>query len=387
MLLSTVASAADDKTITVWYYKQNLGPLLESTFASLSKKLNIKITQSFLTTHDLKTALIKSSVQGQGPDLVLAPSDFISERNAIDLSNVSKNQFPTLKNANAWKSVTSEGQLMGVPLLLGNHLVLYYNKSLVKKPMSSWEEFIAYRKSRPTEEHGPIGWNFGEMYWFIAFSTMFNDEVFVPGKINLNTKGAAQTLSFLKTIVDEGVIKTECGSNCGFADFVEGRRPYSLNGDWAYRDFSSSLKDNLGIAKLPTWKGKAMHSYFSSVAWIFPNDSLNSSKKSKLIAIVNETLKMDFQKSIFEEIKVMPVMLQNDKKFIQARSGIFVDLLNGLEGARPIPVVPSTSASWAGLKKGFDFFWSTKSPPERAAMVMQRVADRELMLIKQRSKR
>lgn len=393
MILSTVVSLSfssislgeekQSPSITIWYYKQNLEPLFDQTFKRLSTELGVTINYSFLATHDLKTSLIKSSLQGQGPDLVLAPSDFIAERDIVKFSEVDPKLFPKMKNNLALSTVKVSNKIFGVPMVVGNHLVMYYNKNLVSKPMSSWEEFIQYSQQSQNPDKGIIGWNFGEMYWFIAFSTLFDDEVFLPNqKINLNTKGVQDTLTLLKLLVDNQVIKTECGFPCGYADFLEGRKPYSINGDWAHRDFSKHFKEDLGVVSLPTWRGKSMDSYMSSVTWLFPNQSLDGDKKKILAKIVNETMKVEFQTAVYEQLALMPTQLYGNKDFLDKQSQSFKDLIERLKSARPIPADVTTSASWAGLKKGFDYFWSTRSTTERAAKVMQRVGERELQIKK-----
>ncbi|AWB66054.1 hypothetical protein C2869_06200 [Saccharobesus litoralis] len=385
LMIAVFSHAAEQPKIKIWYQKEQAAAVFfEQQMQIASEKLGIEIELTYLRTTDLKTALVKALMQNTPPDLVLAPSDFISDRNIMGFSQVNPNDFALEPIANnVWLTVTANQHIYGIPLSVGNHLVMYYNRDLVQQPIKNWAQLKSKTAEIRAKGVEPIGWNYNEMYWFFAFTTAFDANIVGETQVYLNTPAMAQALRFYRSLEEQNIIDRNCDYDCSFKRFMEGKVAYSINGDWAFKDFKQALGEKLGVSQLPYIDDKPMKAYFSSICWLFPNQSHNSSKRLALTKLVNYTLAPTFQEKMSIELGAISVLSQIQAESGQQLSAQYQALVSQLSQSIPIPPQPSISAAWSGMRKGFDLYWRTKVSAERAAKVMQIVAERELVILNQ----
>ena len=370
------------KPIVIWHQKEQATIFLKHELESLADKMGFKVQVIYMPTNDLKSALIKSIIQKTPPDIVLAPSDFINYRKFLSLSKINLNEFNFSDISEQSKqTVSSNDQLYGIPLLIGNHLILYYNKKYVSAPATTWEKIQQQNIHFKKIMVNPIGWNYQETYYFLPFLSAFNASPTQNNTITINSKEMSTAMTFYKKLSTSGFINKNCDYDCCFKYFIQGKYAYAINGDWAYAEFKKALGGNLGVTKLPSINGKAMKSYVTSISWIFPNNSLQGHHKEHIKAIIELSLSEYFQYQLYKKFSITPAIQKVQDKIKQKEKQDYSIILQLLHNSVVITPRPELSAAWLALQKGFDYFLSVNIKANKVVKLMQKSAQRELKLI------
>ncbi len=125
------AAIAHPQQITIAFSLENYD--FSQFFGEFTGQTGIDVGFAKVSTSDMKMEVLTMADRRSLPDAIIIPGDMLG----LDVAAYS--EVP-----DAW--ITSgleqdkkalgmvDGQLVGIPLIAGNHLVLYYNKSLVEAP-------------------------------------------------------------------------------------------------------------------------------------------------------------------------------------------------------------------------------------------------------------
>lgn len=371
--------AAQENTLTVWHQKENASELIHNILQPVAEKHKRELKVVYLATNELKSGLITSIVNNSAPDVALIPSDFFGESKNYRPAAIPNNVQKQYALANQyWQLTQVDGEVLGVPLFVGNHMVMYYNKSLVDQPATSLDGMLEQQKSLP-EDVSLIGWNYGELYWFIHFMTVFNAYPIVNGEVKLDTPEMAAALKYYRSLSLNEVVSDECDYTCAFGQFGDGKFAYVLNGDWAYRGLKDLLGGNLGISLLPAVGDTAMQSYFSAVALMYPGRGKDAELSKIDLDVLNALNSYDAQMKMFAQFGLIPANARHRKQLFAQAGADYQPIIESLDNANPLPSNAAMSAVWVGLRKGFDYYHGTNVDAQRAVQIMQTVANRELV--------
>jgi len=92
----------------------------------------ITITTAPQEHYDLKAELIKRSGKKRLPDAFIAPADYTTIQ-SINLLPMTKDWLSPDTSVAALQTVTRNEQILAIPLIAGNHLVLYFNRSAIEQ--------------------------------------------------------------------------------------------------------------------------------------------------------------------------------------------------------------------------------------------------------------
>jgi hypothetical protein len=84
------------------------------------------------------------------------------------------------------------------------------------------------------------------------------------------------------------------------------------------------------------------------------------------------------QSLLFEATGMLPAIRHLRNPVLQSESSDFVTIANVIENGIKLPSTPAMSATWAGLRKGFDYYHSNDVSETQATIIMQRVSERQL---------
>jgi maltose-binding protein MalE len=364
--------------IVVWHQKNGATPFLEAMLAPVAEAYSMELSVTYISTTNLKTALIKAVINKNEPNIALIPSDFFGEHRTLRLQPISEELKNKVKlDRKTWEFATVENVVYGIPLAVGNHLMMYFNKDHVKTPISDWQSLIEQSNKMP-EGKRLIGWNYNELYWFINFIPMFGDSPVNSGKINLEQPAVANALKFYKGLNESNVIDRSCEYACSLKRFEQSDISYLISGDWAYKELKHKMGDSLGITTLPAYKEVPMKSFYSALALIFPGDQ--QSEKEKVInhKLAQILISNQVQSRLFDETGMLPASLDLRKIGLQVNSSDFETISTIIENGIELPSTPTMSAAWAGMRKGFDFYHSNDVSATQASKIMQQAAERQL---------
>lgn len=198
---------------------------------------------------DFQTA----SLAGSAPDLLWTVNDHTGPFTTADIIQPVGNLFNLKKYVDAaLAAVTLKGKVWGIPISNGNHLMLLYNKSLIKTPPATTTQLLALAGKMPEGVY-PLVYNQTEPFWLVPWLGGFKGAVFAKDGVTptLNTPQMVATLKFLKSLKDKKMVPTESDYNGADTLFKEGKAAMIINGDWSLGAYKDALKDNLGVARIP----------------------------------------------------------------------------------------------------------------------------------------
>lgn len=162
VLPSIAASAAPPATLTL----EVVHSLDHREFPSLIKAFEgnspHQVNIQRIDPDELKSRLLIYAENGKLPDVIIAPSDFLGFHRHLSLSPINPEWITMPIDESVRQSASIDGELFGVPILSGNHLVLYSNQNLTGEIKPSWENMLDRPEQLPSEIDW-LGWSFMEM--------------------------------------------------------------------------------------------------------------------------------------------------------------------------------------------------------------------------------
>lgn len=208
--------ASDAQEVTVWYYWENEGHQLvlnEVIQDYNASQDNYEVTAKYVPFADFKKQLSIGASADELPDIAILDSpdhaSYVEMGIFEDLTgkfNVDNYYEGTVN------SCTVDGKLYGVPLG-ANCLALYYNEDMLNeagcKAPQTWDELKETAKALTKDSVTGF-----------AMCSVQNEEGtfnFVPwlwsagaGSYEIDSEGGIRALTFIQSLVDEGVMSKEC---------------------------------------------------------------------------------------------------------------------------------------------------------------------------------
>lgn len=369
-LFSSLSYAADIKFVFTHESKR-----FEQLIEKFAEKEKIKIEKVWSAQGDLRVNLLELIEKGDAPDVVLIPSDHIGLHHLMNYSEI-ESSLRINERRHAPQNKLTELKKYGVPVIQGNHLMLYYNKQLVKKPAENWRMLAEQQKSLGLP--AIVSWSYEEMYWLAPFVGAYGGQLMSNGNISLATPAMAKALNFYKKLKDDGLVKAACAYECSKSAFLSGEVPYTINGDWALKEFEQKFGQQLGIAVLPLIENETRPtSFYATHDLAFPNDSLNGEKREALLKLLAYFQSAEAQEWIWEEMRVLPVEKSTLDKVSTGANELEQQMILALEDAVAMPENSNMSIVWSALRKGFLRHQAGVMNAEDSAKLMQRIADKQ----------
>lgn len=359
-------------TITIAYGLENYN--FDKLFNQFTQETGIKIQVAAFKNNALKAELLQRSNINQLPDVVIVPADFLGLK-SINYSPIPESLLSKNISTDTKSSTKIGNRFFGIPIISGNHLVLYYNKALTPKPAKSWKEL-----TQQTALYGKpiIAWSYHEMYWFIAFVGSFNAMPLKHGKINFQTSGMMSAMKWYKSLSDTKIIDTTCTYTCATNAFLDGNLNYTINGAWAFQQFTDKLGENLGVSTLPTYQGRQMMPYFSSHVIAFPNNALKNENAKSLIAFAKFFQQQEIQEHMWQDMKVLPSNSIVQEKIKLSNTPNIKPILLQLDNAIAMPNEHEMAIVWEAMLKGMNRYLAGVLNEKKATEYMQYISEKSL---------
>ncbi len=222
---------------------------------------NVTITVVNKDVEALREDFLTSSLAGNAPELLWTVADhvgpFTASNTIMPLGDLvdSASYLP-----NSIDAVTADGQLWGVPISYGNHLMLYWNKDLVADWPADSAAMIGAAKAHTDAAAGDYGlvFNQTESFWLVPFLGGFGGSVFAEDGVTptLNTEAMVKALTFMHDLkYKDGVMPAEADYNVADGLFKEGKAAMIVNGDWTLGAYADLFGEKLGVGPLPPLVG------------------------------------------------------------------------------------------------------------------------------------
>lgn len=301
---------AQEPELELWH-SQQAGYVIDEVIARFNQEGNHSVRVTQIEPGKIKADLLLAAQAKGLPDLMLIPSDFIGLYRQMTLAPLPAEWFSPTLMASALRYVTLDGQRWGMPMMQGNHLMLFYNKKLVSTPVTQWQQLAAITPALKAKGVYPVSWPYHDMYYFAAFLHTFGGSPVTEGRITLDTPAMVQALEAYRTVASEQWIDPDCDYDAALARFNEGKSAYLINGDWAFNDLVKNMGDQLGVALLPHWQTRPMHSMSGAYVmgasrWAMDDEDRQPVIKALMAFIQRE----DIQQFIYRQGALLPVNQQ-----------------------------------------------------------------------------
>lgn len=343
------------------------------------------------SVEDLRQNTQTAYMGGQGPDVVLSPFDHVGPFSIMGLAQpldelMSQDMKDKYIEA-ALPGMSLNGNMYGVPVTMGNHLMLMYNKNIVDEAPETMSELIETAKANTVDEDGDglvdkygLAYNLNEPFWWAAFHGGFDgwvfDEEYSP---TLNTEATVDSLEFVHSLkFEHKIVPKESDYDLMDSLFKEGNAAFIINGDWSIEGYKNAENIDLGVAPIPRFEktGKYGQPMTSGKGFIV----MSELPEQKQIAVIKF---IDFMTSTAaQELYVNNNFLPSNNKAYGLPQIQNDPIMKGsaeqLRNGRAMPVVPEMRGIWDAVRPALQSVMSDNLTPEAAAKQMQEEAEENI---------
>ncbi|TDO73360.1 carbohydrate ABC transporter substrate-binding protein (CUT1 family) [Halanaerobium saccharolyticum] len=366
-----------------------LDPLIKK-FQAKYPKITVERTHSG-SVEDLRQNAQTAYMGGKGPDVVWSPFDHVGPFSIMGIAQpLDKLMSEEMKNKyidSALPGMSLHGKTYGVPVTMGNHLMLMYNKNIVDEAPKTWPELIEVAKENTVDKDGDglmdkygLVYNLNEPFWWVAFHGGLGgwvfDEEYNP---TLNTEPTVDALKFVHDLkYKHQIVPKESSYDIADSLFKEGNAAFIINGVWALGGYQENENIDLGVAPIPKFKetGKYGQPMTSGYGLIMFSD-LPEQKQIAVIKFIDFMTSTAAQE-LFVENNFLPSnkqayglpQIQNDP--------IMRGSARQLRLGRPMPIVPEMRGIWDAIRPALQSVMSDDLAPEAAAEQIQKQAEKNI---------
>ncbi len=345
--------------------------------SALAEQSGLTVNSVLVDQKALKVRLVQNTSTSTSTDVVIVPADHLGLDKYANYSVIPDSLIADTTDKRTLETAKLNNTLLGIPIIQGNHLLLFYNKQFVKEPIENWQDIYQIQSSLP-EKVKLVTWSFMEMYWFIPFLSAFNGDLIVDNHVQLNTPAMQLALKFVWDLNKQNLVDGQCDYTCSNNAFKAQQAAFIIDGAWALKTYEQALGDSLAVQQLPKLNGEYMQPYYSTFVLAFPNDGLNGVNKDNLIKFAKLVQAEKFQTLVWQKLQDIPVnteVLNN----LKAQQGTELStLIDAIQFTKPMPSTASMIIVWEVLNKGFIRYGSGALTAEQAGLFMQGLAERSI---------
>ncbi|MBW7476908.1 extracellular solute-binding protein [Paenibacillus oenotherae] len=364
------------REMTIWHEFDGPGDtsieVLEEICRLYSERHDINVTPEVMNIAELGTALGNVRKTGKGPQLAFVPSDMITYNKVGLYSLVPEELYGGLMSDASLATMQFDGGQYGVPVLLGNHLVCYYNKEIYEEAPLTWESIEAQADNLLESGIKPFGADLSQAYVFIAYLTAFGGWPLKDGRPNLATEEMEQALAFLNNQTASGRIISLDGATELLEQFIAGKIGAIISGEWIFNHLSRNMEGRLGVGQLPSIRGNPSVSMTSSIGLVFPNHSLESEYGEDIKSFVRFMLSEECQLLWANRVQRIPANTEILEKLEAAGSPNKRMLISLLKHCHSMPVSPFMIIVWIAIACALEVL-KTEGPERALDLIDQKL--------------
>ncbi|NPC91721.1 extracellular solute-binding protein [Bacillus sp. WMMC1349] len=358
---SKKTGSSDGKKVLTVSVEEKYKDYIEKIKTDFEKKNDVTVEIVEKPMFDQLEALPLDGPAGNAPDVMLAAYDRIGglghqghllEMKPSDTKNFGDKEM---------KQVTVDDKVYGSPLVIET-LVLYYNKDLLKKAPTTFQEL----ESLTDDKRFAFASEKGKSTAFLAKWTDFymsygllagyggyaiGDNGSNPEDIGINNKGSVEgveyAMKWFKNHWPKGMQDNTSAANFIQQTFIKGKAAAVIDGPWAAAEYKKA-KVNYGIAKIPTLpNGKEYAPFAGGKGWVASNYTKEPELAKKWLEYAsNEKNAYAF----YEETNEVPAHLEARKKAGKQNNELASAVIKQYETATPTPNIPEMAEVWKGAE-------------------------------------
>ncbi|MBN1565771.1 MAG: maltose ABC transporter substrate-binding protein [Anaerolineae bacterium] len=241
--------SAQDVTLTLWVYDDGRLEVLTQLGEAFEEEYGVAVSVEVVDLSEIRTSMTLGAASGEGPDMIIIPHDNLGplvengSAAVIDLGDNAENFLP-----NAIDGFTYNGELYGLPLAVEN-IGFFRNTDLVPEAPATWAEVAEicqalYDEGKVDSAIGfpDLTYNIYPLYTSFGGYIFGRDDTgnFTVDDFGLNNEGMVQGLTWVKSLVDAGVVSENVDWEASHVMFETGRSAFIMTGPWAVNRFETA---------------------------------------------------------------------------------------------------------------------------------------------------
>lgn len=385
-----------EEEVTIKYWESIDASLDEELTEGLIEKFeakypNITVEATHLGVEDLRQNTQTAYMGGEGPAVVLSPFDHVGPFSIMGLAEPLDNLMSQPMKEKyidaALPGMSLNGKSYGVPLTMGNHLMLMYNKNMVDEAPETWDELIEVAKEQTVDEDGDglpdqygLAYNLNEPFWWVSLHGGLDGWVFDENyNPTLNTEATVDALQFVHDLkFKHQIVPKEADNQMTDSLFKDGDVAFIINGVWAIGSYRDAENIDLGVAPIPKFEKTGNY-----------GQPMTSGKGFIMIKGLSEQEQIAAMKFIDFMTNVAAQELFVDNNFLPSNREAYQlpqiqndPVMKGssqaLRHGRAMPVVPEMRGVWDAIRPALQSIMSDDLTPEEAAEQMQNEAEENI---------
>jgi arabinogalactan oligomer / maltooligosaccharide transport system substrate-binding protein len=344
--------------LNIWHEFDGKGDtsieVLEQLCRQYSSEFGIPVIPKVMNISILTAGLQQIKTAGAGPQMALVPADMAGYGEGAMYSEIPEKfwSMSGFSDKDIRYSMRSNDKQYGIPILKGNHLVLYCNSEIYPEAPASWEAIEQQAEELMAKGIVPVATDLADPYCFIPFLTAFGGWPLKEGKPDLSTPEMEAALRFVQRQTAQGVLGSFQGSTELLDRFFAGEVGAIICGEWIYNYLDLHMRDRLLVGALPTIIGNPAVSMASSIGLVFPQNSLESEQSDELLSFAAYLLSESSQREWAERVQRIPVHTGVLEDIRVTASPVRATLISCLESARNMPIEPVMRDVWDAISAG-----------------------------------
>jgi maltose-binding protein MalE len=327
-------------------------PVVEAAAQAFTAATGSPVTVELMEYGEIRNNVADAAPAGEGPDLFIGAHDWTGELARagviapLNLQGRDDEFFPVTIDA-----FTYEGNLYGLPLVIGEVVGLFYNKALVPEPPGDFEALRATCDGLgyPTADGAPclaipVGEPFHEFPFLAGFGGYifgFENGTYDVTDVGLDSAGAIEGATFLNSLYRDGYADGAVDYSAMADLFNQGAVPFMWTGPWQVEAVEAAGID-YGVAQLPAMGGTTPRSFVGVQGFFLNSFSENATQA--------ETFLLEYIASTETMVQLSaatsrPPALRSAFDATGQDPNLVAFAESGIAGI-PLPNIPETDAAW-----------------------------------------
>lgn len=327
-------------------------------------------------TEELREDFQTASIAGAAPELLWTVNDHAGPFTAAGIIQ----PIGDLYNPDEFiEPVVMDGELYGIPISSGNHLMLLYNRQLVDSAPQDTDEMIEVGRALTEGNRYGFAYNMTEPFWLVPWLGGFGGSVFAEDGVTptLDTPEMVATLQFLYDLTHvHGITPVEADYGTMDTLFKEGNAAMIINGDWSLGEYRDHFGDDLGIAPIPTVSETGLEpAPYTSGKYFMMSDTVEGELREAIGEFIEWVLTEERQLEMAETLTRLPGRLSALEHDQITGDPVLAGSAAAMANGTPMPAAIEMRANWDAMLPSQNAVLAGTVSPQAAAAEMQSVSE------------
>lgn len=351
------------KEIVLWHEFDGPGDTSINTLEEIcklySERNGITIRTEVMGLHELVDKIVSIENTGKSAQVCMVPSNMVELHRRGKYSKIQASVYGDLVPENLVKTMFIDGFQYGIPVIGGNHLILYYNKDILPDGISDWSQIEKLTGAIRAKGLIPASTDINQAYWLLPILSAFGGwPIKGEGIESLDVYAVKKAFDFLDSLLKKNTLESYNASYEMMDKFFAGEIGAIINGEWVYNYIAGHLKDKLGICGLPFINGVKPVTPTSSVGLIFPSNSLESEYGEHLKKFARFMLSEECQEKWANDAKRVPVSKAVANQVMENGSANRKAVIEQMKSSYTLLNDNKNASTWFVLEYAIDLYFN-----------------------------